>query len=728
MGALRTWLLAATALVLGTAAGVAQTLAPCTELGETACLTGRAGGQTLQGGTATTDDLTLKANPSDVGGLTVNGLPAALPASSVSLLSLGTPTFTDANNVATQLALLDLGVTVQKLPLILSAVKFGGTIDNSNQAQLFQTINIFNADFVSTALACRTDESDCTGSGTPCACCTGAGTGNCTLTSSVAPNPDILIDSHILELRGGQAQNGSYDGSVLTQPTHRVLNGAENTTSSFGFVSKRAFLVGGSGTGAGGSLTESESYGAWCQTRTYTTRRNANCTGSGAPDACCTGVGTGTCTEGAITTVVIPCFWAQDQPVTSATSGAVRTVHFVPSYGSAQNASANKTAAYAYWAGGTAGSYLKGPVALGAPLYGLAIDKLGTPSAPTVANVGTTGATTRGYKVVAVTNAGTTLPSAETQTTTANATLSGSNYTRITWDQVPGAIAYDVYRSTGGGSNGTSTGKLGTFAASTTGQMKFDDTGQTASGSEPAANTTGDLTLAGTTSGTTTIRPTAAASGVVTLPAATDTLVGKATTDTLTNKTLDTAGTGNALKVAGTTITALGGNTGTLGTTSGTLTSGNLAKFDANGNLVDAAVAAPAFMPKTTVSTSTADSSAFTTTVTHYAAPTVDTTSGRNLALTLSVWFSNTSGNARSMTVRLQRGGTTACTDGTLIGETFTCATGSSAATGQACTATAAFGEASPSTGTQTYRICVVSSGIGANQLASAYTLTAYEY
>lgn len=68
----------------------------------------------------------------------------------------------------------------------------------------------------------------------------------------------------------------------------------------------------------------------------------------------------------------------------------------------------------------------------------------------------------------------------------------------------------------------------------------------------------------------------------------TDTYIGRTTTDTLTNKTYDTAGTGNAFKINGTTITGIGGNTATVGTVSGVLTSGHCVSIDANANLVDA--------------------------------------------------------------------------------------------------------------------------------------------
>lgn len=93
--------------------------------------------------------------------------------------------------------------------------------------------------------------------------------------------------------------------------------------------------------------------------------------------------------------------------------------------------------------------------------------------------------------------------------------------------------------------------------------------------------------LSGSSSGSTTLAAAAVASGTLTLPAATDTLVGKATTDSLTNKTYDTAGTGNVFKINGTTINAISGNTAKVATTSGSLTNGHVATFDASGNVVD---------------------------------------------------------------------------------------------------------------------------------------------
>jgi hypothetical protein len=120
---------------------------------------------------------------------------------------------------------------------------------------------------------------------------------------------------------------------------------------------------------------------------------------------------------------------------------------------------------------------------------GMIVIPLDTPSAPTVVPQGTPGSTTWGYKVAAFSQAGETLASTEGQTTTGAATLSGTNFNRVSWDAVPGAVKYAVYRSTAGGTP-SSTGKLAETDA-----LSFDDTGQAASGTEPSEDRSGAVII-----------------------------------------------------------------------------------------------------------------------------------------------------------------------------------------------------------------------------------------
>lgn len=186
------------------------------------------------------------------------------------------------------------------------------------------------------------------------------------------------------------------------------------------------------------------------------------------------------------------------------------------------------------------------------------------------------------------------------------------------------------------GTQGTSGAGSGTVNSGTSGQVTYyGATGTTVSGNPnltvssgavthgQTGSVQGSLILAGSTSGTTTLAAPVAGTGTMTLQAGTDTLVGRATTDTLTNKTLtapvistitntgtltlptstdtlvgrattdtlthktyDTAGTGNIFKINGTTVSSISGNTSTVATTSGTLTTGATAVFDASGNII----------------------------------------------------------------------------------------------------------------------------------------------
>jgi hypothetical protein len=111
---------------------------------------------------------------------------------------------------------------------------------------------------------------------------------------------------------------------------------------------------------------------------------------------------------------------------------------------------------------------------------------LATPSTPVITQGGTGGVVAYGYKVTALLADGTTstAASAEGTTATGNATLGAVNYNIITITAVTGATSYDVYRITGGATQG----KIGNSTA-----LTFNDTGLAASGAAPTVNSTGSL-------------------------------------------------------------------------------------------------------------------------------------------------------------------------------------------------------------------------------------------
>jgi hypothetical protein len=112
-----------------------------------------------------------------------------------------------------------------------------------------------------------------------------------------------------------------------------------------------------------------------------------------------------------------------------------------------------------------------------------------TPSAPSVANVGSAGSTTYTYKVVAKqTNGGYTVASAGGTTTTGNATLDGTNFNRLTWGKVDDASGYDIYRTVGGATQG----KIASVAG---GVLTLDDTGLAGDGASAPSTTPHDFTV-----------------------------------------------------------------------------------------------------------------------------------------------------------------------------------------------------------------------------------------
>lgn len=94
---------------------------------------------------------------------------------------------------------------------------------------------------------------------------------------------------------------------------------------------------------------------------------------------------------------------------------------------------------------------------------------LDTPALPTITPTGTAGATAYSYKVVALAQNGTSAASAAGSTATGNATLSSTNFNRVTWLTISGAAAYAVYRTVGGVTQG--------LIATVGGTLTLDDTG-----------------------------------------------------------------------------------------------------------------------------------------------------------------------------------------------------------------------------------------------------------
>lgn len=130
-------------------------------------------------------------------------------------------------------------------------------------------------------------------------------------------------------------------------------------------------------------------------------------------------------------------------------------------------------------------------------LFGFA-DAQSNPSAPSVANIGAAGAATVTYKIVGVMGANVTYSQFPEQysaassagtTNTANATLNGTNFNRVTFTWPAGYNAVDVYRTAGGPSQG----KIARVHVAT-----LDDTGLAGDAATPSTtNATGRVTWAG---------------------------------------------------------------------------------------------------------------------------------------------------------------------------------------------------------------------------------------
>lgn len=124
------------------------------------------------------------------------------------------------------------------------------------------------------------------------------------------------------------------------------------------------------------------------------------------------------------------------------------------------------------------------------PVYrAVALVGLNTPTAPTVTPQGTPGSTSYSYYVIAEDARGyKTLASSAGSTSTGNATLNGTNFNRITWPRILGAVKYHVLKTN------TST-KLGEVTEPT---RQLDDTGQATSAyTYSARNETLDIDIPG---------------------------------------------------------------------------------------------------------------------------------------------------------------------------------------------------------------------------------------
>lgn len=118
---------------------------------------------------------------------------------------------------------------------------------------------------------------------------------------------------------------------------------------------------------------------------------------------------------------------------------------------------------------------------------GETITGLDTPSGLAISNVGTASTKTYSYKVVARSNTGGTAASSVITTTTGATTLNSSNYNQITWNAVPRAVSYDIYRTATNGTPST-TGKIANVLSSSSTPTTYNDQG--AAGDSASAPTT----------------------------------------------------------------------------------------------------------------------------------------------------------------------------------------------------------------------------------------------
>jgi hypothetical protein len=122
---------------------------------------------------------------------------------------------------------------------------------------------------------------------------------------------------------------------------------------------------------------------------------------------------------------------------------------------------------------------------------GVIINPLPTPTGLAVVPQGTPGSTSWGYCITAYSATGETIECEEVLISNGAATLNSTNYNRLTWDAVPGAVKYGVYRTTSGGSPSS----VGRTCQTTS--TACNDKGKVASGSLPSEDISGALVLGG---------------------------------------------------------------------------------------------------------------------------------------------------------------------------------------------------------------------------------------
>ena len=122
---------------------------------------------------------------------------------------------------------------------------------------------------------------------------------------------------------------------------------------------------------------------------------------------------------------------------------------------------------------------------------GMVYNPLDAPQNLVVTRNGAMGSTYWGYSVTAFSPTGETLECAEVLISDGAATLTESNFNRLDWDVVEGAVDYGVYRTTAGGTPG-SVGRI-----KKTAMTSFNDTGLVASGGLPSEDQSGAIVLGG---------------------------------------------------------------------------------------------------------------------------------------------------------------------------------------------------------------------------------------